>query len=565
MLTNYTMHLMKHFVISCLFFYFSFSGFPQSNDSIPLYNRLKAFSPNISKEEIATKLKNSHLIPEDKLAQFYVALGNYQYVITRDLEAANKHFYFALDQTIISQYTKADALNGIGTIYSAFFHNDLAIKNFKKALNIIKTQYPDSVADINSLYNNIGHSFSNENLKDSARYYFRKGINFGIKNNSPAMGCYFNMGYAHSDTDSAYYYTQKALEASIKLKKEYLFTFCYLNLGANEVTRKNYTEADSLLNLSEANALKYKQTKYINEIKTQRARILIAKNQHKKAIDVLNEVVPYFVKINDYLQLESIYLALEEAYTKSNDYKNAHLTIKKYYENITRKENSKKLKKDKGVDFYKRLEKKLASQKDENATQKKLYWVLILLLLLFFSVVIYLFGKYKKGQQQKALLFKKRNSKLHSRVDSLQDENIQNHQQLLFKNLLVDEKQSFLKQLAKEVKTYANSSPKNNSEFLNIYKKIKQNINDTFANEFEYHFEKVHPNFYKSFTKKNFDLSKNEMRLAALIKLNFNTKEISEITKQSTNTINVAKSRLKTKLNLEKNDSLYSSIQNIDK
>ena len=545
---------MKYIFTICLLSFIVFGSNAQSKETTPLYNRLRAFSPDIDKDEIDKQLKNLHTLPKDKLADFYVALANYQYAIYRDHENANKHFYFALEQPIISDYTKADALNGIGTIYSGFFHHDLAIKNFKKSLEIVLNKYPDSIDDINSLYNNIGHSYSNENHKDSAQYYFKKGIQLGLEKNSPAMGCYFNMGFAHSNPDSAYYYTKKALDASIQLKKDYLLTFCYINLGANEISRGNLIKADSLLSLSEKNALKFKQTKFINEIKVQRARILISQDFNNKGIDLLKKVIPYFENLNDFLQLETIYIWLEKAYINNKQFEKAHWALRKYNKNIDDKENSKKLKKDQGIAIYKNLEKKLQSESIRSSAQKRFYLIIILLLLVFFSFAIYLFLKYKKRQHLK-------NSKLYSKVGSLRDENIQNHQQLLFKNLLVDEKQTFLKQLASDVKTHANNATKDKNAFLDIYKKIQQNIKDSIGNEFEYHFEKVHPNFYKSLSKEGYKLTKNEMRLAALIKLNFSTKEISEITKQSVNTINVAKSRLKTKLSLDKNTSLYSFIQ----
>ena len=58
-------------------------------------------------------------------------------------------------------------------------------------------------------------------------------------------------------------------------------------------------------------------------------------------------------------------------------------------------------------------------------------------------------------------------------------------------------------------------------------------------------------------------LTKSEIRLCTFIKLNFSTKEISNITKQSVNSINVAKYRLKSKLELDKNQTIESYFVNL--
>lgn len=550
------------FIVCLLFINLVFSQKKASS----LTTRLKAFSEHVSKEEIKDSIIEVQNLSDNKQADFYVALANYQQIIFRDYENASKNYYLALEFKNIPSYTKADALNGVGTIYGRFFQNKLALKKYKKSLEIILKHHKDSIKDITSLYNNIGHLFSKESIRDSAAYYFRKGIDFGNKNNIPAMGCYFNLGYWHKNPDSSYYYTKKALEATKILKKDYLLTFCYLNLGANEIARKNYKEADSLLKLSKENALRFKQENYLNELKIQDAKLLIIRNQYKKGVDLLENILPYFYKRTpDYNQLETIYTWLENGYIKLENFKKAHWALQKLNTNNKERENFKKLQLEKGNDYHLEVQKILEEKNTINSRQKAIYFWIIILLIIGILIGYYFFKKHKLQQEKKVDKITRKNKKLSSRVHTLKDEKLLTHQQLLFKNLLVDEKQSFLKQLANDIQSLANnSSSSNKKNLLNIYKKIKQNIKDNIGDEFEYHFNKVHPNFYKSFIDKNFELSKNEMRLAALIKLNFSTKEISDITKQTSNTINVAKSRLKSKLNLNKEDSLYNFIQNTD-
>ncbi|WP_459210544.1 hypothetical protein [Aquimarina rhabdastrellae] len=536
----------------------------QSSKDKSLLDRLSSFSENVSEEEINSKLNNLHTISKKNLAFFYTSLANYQVQILRDYRKAFENYHLALAQPIITEYNKAEALHGIAVIYNNHFHNDLAIKNYKKALSIIKKNYPDSITDINASYSNIGHSFSRENYIDSATYYYKKAIDFGIKNNKPIIGAYFNLAMITKDQDSAYHYTYKALKSALETKQDYLLTFCYLNLGSIEVNRHHLKQADSLISLSKKNAFKFKQINYLNEIKIQQARLLIAKNKTMEGIALLNATEDYFIQKNNYRQLGFIYSSLEKAFLKNKNFKKAHEVLKKYYKNLDNKEKNKKIKYSEGINYYKKLEQQLIIKNQQRAKNKLLYIIIIASLLILISLGSLLFFKYRKKQKKQNDVIINKNEELNSKINTLEDTQLLNHQQLLFKNLLVNEKQSFLKSLLDDLKDISKeSSSKNRIKVLNLHKKIQINIKNDTGEEFEYYFDKVHPNFYKSINEKGFILSKNEMRLAALIKLNFNTKEIADITKKSTNTIYIAKSRLKNKLNLNKEDSLYNYIQHI--
>lgn len=83
-------------------------------------------------------------------------------------------------------------------------------------------------------------------------------------------------------------------------------------------------------------------------------------------------------------------------------------------------------------------------------------------------------------------------------------------------------------------------------------------------NELELLFSRVHLSFYTSLQTGFPDLTMNERKLCALIKLNMTTKEISAITSQNIETIKKNKYRLKKKFGLKVEESLYSFIQEIN-
>lgn len=134
----------------------------------------------------------------------------------------------------------------------------------------------------------------------------------------------------------------------------------------------------------------------------------------------------------------------------------------------------------------------------------------------------------------------------------------------------------------KELTTHLMYQVKNNEFILNISKKLKELLtkatpeNSGPVNElireieldsstdqweqFEIRFQQVHTDFYKNIGKNYPDLSSNELRLCAFLRLNMNTKDIAAITYQSINSITVARWRMRQKFGLIKEESLAAFL-----
>ncbi|MEO7082150.1 MAG: hypothetical protein ABIY71_11505, partial [Flavobacteriales bacterium] len=82
--------------------------------------------------------------------------------------------------------------------------------------------------------------------------------------------------------------------------------------------------------------------------------------------------------------------------------------------------------------------------------------------------------------------------------------------------------------------------------------------------EFEVHFTRVHTSFYQTLQERFPILTPNERKLCAFLRLNMTTKDISAITHQSLNSITVARSRLRKKLQIDGEDvHLIDFLQSI--
>jgi len=88
------------------------------------------------------------------------------------------------------------------------------------------------------------------------------------------------------------------------------------------------------------------------------------------------------------------------------------------------------------------------------------------------------------------------------------------------------------------------------TDILNLITGLQRGSGEHIWDEFEFRFKQVHSGFYDRLLSKFPDLSSNELKLCALLKLNLSTKEICELTGQRAASLDVARSRLRKKLGL---------------
>ncbi len=101
---------------------------------------------------------------------------------------------------------------------------------------------------------------------------------------------------------------------------------------------------------------------------------------------------------------------------------------------------------------------------------------------------------------------------------------------------------------------------KRGNELLNT---IDSKVKEDSWQRFEIYFQRVHSGFQHSLTKKYPNLSNAELRLATFLRLGMNTKDISAATFQTIESVKVGRSRLRKKLELNKEDNLTTFLAGI--
>lgn len=97
-----------------------------------------------------------------------------------------------------------------------------------------------------------------------------------------------------------------------------------------------------------------------------------------------------------------------------------------------------------------------------------------------------------------------------------------------------------------------------------LLREINSNVQsqDDWA-QFYKHFESVHPNFFSQLQKVNTELSNNELRHAAYVLMGLSNKEVASMHNITPDSAKTARIRLKKRLNLVREDSLQSFINNL--
>ncbi len=149
-----------------------------------------------------------------------------------------------------------------------------------------------------------------------------------------------------------------------------------------------------------------------------------------------------------------------------------------------------------------------------------------------------------------------RNEKLQAELEHKNQELGSAAMQIISKNEFIGHLKQSLNGLSKRSN---NQSLK--KDFSRIIDEIEKNIaSNQDWEQFEIHFDKVHGNFSERLKQDFPDLTPQEMKLAAYLRMNLSTKEIAQMLNISVRGVEIARYRLRKKLNLERKDNLSEFI-----
>ena len=481
---------------------------------------LKALQFSKDALQLSTQL-NSDLF----IARSYIKLGSHL-IVMGNYDEALKNFLTCLKiaETNNFEHEEFIALSDLGVIQDRIDKFDNALKYYFEALNIYtksieKGKPLKGIKNIQGLYNNIGNIYLSKKELNTAKEYYLKGLAIAEqKLDYSNIGNICNNLGKLEDTkknyDIAYGYLIKSLEARQKINDK------------SGIAKSYYSLANHYSEMQQPNAaLEYAKKSFalsseLNEPLTRKISSMFLYQINKK-LGNWQEALRYheiFQKVSD---------------TLINDNKIQELTrLQMQYE-------------------YEKIEK------DNLARQQKARLTYITLLSMVTGVSVIL-----------ALLFflaRSRNKRTRLEKEKLEKDMIIKNKELTTNVIYLLQKNELINSITSRLlKLKENLKEENKQPVQKIIVDLQSITEKEVWEEFEYRFQNVHEEFYQNLKKKFPDLTPSEIKLAAFLRLNMNTKEIASITNQSVNSLETARYRLRKKLGITNQEvNLVNFLLNI--
>ncbi|MDD3527106.1 MAG: hypothetical protein PHX39_09185 [Bacteroidales bacterium] len=426
----------------------------------------------------------------------------------------------------------------LGNIYISLSNLDKALYYHREALRYrklwveIKAQRGFAMSKHDGLcyaysYNNIAEVYLKQGLLDSAKYYALLGLKLkspeGVANNDELANSELNLAniyLALGNADSAKTLATWAAEKYKSVQNLSSYSEALYSLGKIEQSLKNYSSAE-----------KY----YLEGL------------QH--ASDVLSKS-----------NIQEGYRLLSDLYLEKSDYQQAYAYFEKYSslkDSIFNKAKSDAIEEMQIRYEVEKQEQKISAQqvmieqKKREVRQSVIGGALLFLLLLLILLLLW------RNKRNREKLLTKEAENLRKDLELRNRELVCNVSNIYTKNLVINK---VAKTLSKSMGNFKQS----NMELVrDIISELKQNLDETSWKEFEYRFARVHESFYETLDTKFPDLTPAERKICAMLKLSMSSKEIAAITMVRPESVDTARSRIRHKLGIEKDENLAEFLNRL--
>ncbi len=517
---------------------------------------------------IKAALNLARTLNADKfLGDVYSAQGNLA-VIDNKLDEASKLYNLAAKHYIevneIEKYAKMYQL--IGNILTVTDNLPDAMTHYMVAQELAEKGHYVSI--LPHIYNNMGLIYKESEDYRNALTCFNKSYKVFLEikdipnSGNPLMNIglvYFMLG----DLGQASNYTNRALEIFRKSGEDISEAECLADLGQIKNQLGQYEEAIELLNQGLA-LIDKSNSKYLGPKNIIRSELLIRTGMNY--LDMGNFIVAKSFLFRGYKlarimsqpkmvisaaeNLSKLYkksgrsdsaLFYYEIFHEQSDSLSKMMTVRTIKLNEIRKEYDKKQKEN---------EMRLSFEASSRKTILILYIIsgaaLLAVVFILFLMLRLEKQKKKQGDLEKQAL----NEKLEYQ-----------NKELTTNVMYLTKMNEMVVQIGEKMKRLEVEDHSSNAKIIKlIISELEQTANVDAWKEFEIRFQNVHTHFYHNLSDKFPDLSPNELKLCAFLRLNMSTKEISSLTYQSQNSIMVARSRLRQKIGISKDENLITFL-----
>jgi DNA-binding CsgD family transcriptional regulator len=408
-------------------------------------------------------------------------------------------------------------------------------------------------AGIASDYNNLGVAYRKLNLPDSARYYY-------------------NLEFQH------------AAQLDSTIRGEFMARANY-NIGYTYILQKKYEQAKQHLQAGHAYYRRVNDTYALSYGLWYEARLAYETGASHKGIQIAHQGLAQANRLKlDEVRL-NLFAIMSDAHAALQRYDSA-LYYQKQHQAVTDSMyTNKKARMVAELQYVYETEKKdreiLVLKKEEQRNRLITITIGIAAIAAFFLLtVIYLSkrlqtirhrereahlqAEHEKAQREKYRiqaekdLQAEKNKQLQLELESSQRE-------LATTTLFIQQKNNLLETLQEEIQTLSHQTDDSQKkQLVEMGRNLQHHIN--FEGDWSkviMHFEKVHPQFFEKLKALCPDLTMNELRQAAYIRINLTNKEVAQLMNVDTASVKMSRYRIKKKLNLQAEESLSEFIRTV--
>lgn len=514
-------------------------------------------------------------------------------------------------------FDKISASIELSNIYS---NSDLAmaLEYAEKAVELAEELEKPEV--LSKALNNIGNVYFNQGFSDLALAYFYRSleINKSLGNERGIVSVLINIGAISLSTSNFGQAKEKFIEALKRLKEleqaneneSYLVEIAtlYNNLGIACQNLKEFKQAEDYykngINLAKRNRI---NSNLLANLYNNLASLFLDLNQTEDAYNPIRVALDIRMNLGDkngeaqsYRMLAAYYVATGDTekafdflykgyklaviignislqsnlanklfteYSKLNESDSAlkyHIILNSLEAELNNKETQRELARLEITAQFKEREQHRALEQKKRENRYLLIGIGLLVTVAILGLFFLLSqNRLKRIRLQKDVIgLASKNLALEK--SSLENELDMRNKELATNVMYLVQKNEFITEITEQLMALKQSLPDNNILVVEkLLNDLKSNRNDKIWKEFEIRFQDVHQDFYKKLNQRFPDLTPNERKLAAFLRLNMTTKDISSITFQLPDSIKTARSRLRKKLGLPQEANIISFLENL--
>lgn len=481
--------------------------------------------------------KNNDLENEAN-ALLHLGIASYGSSISNGLNYTNRalqaYAQCEKDNPTYAKLGRSKCLILMATIKSRTSKPKEALHLCYEALNI-STELADTSSSLGLAFNLLGSIYHKQNKLDSADYCFNKALAIRLKHGEltylPAS--YIKVGdiaLRKKQFNESLNLYQKGLHIADSMQNKQAKILGLIALSQWQLMNgNNFAKADSVLILAKNIAEEINDKSFLVKVLQALKNLKKESGKLAEALAIEEEIVALNASLND-VEKEHITKSLEVQFG---------LMEKERELNIIKKE-----------------------QAITKLTNYLLYVALAFISIIAVGFIIFLKRINKRDKQllqTKAELLEAVNTQKKLKEQQLQNEIEFKESQLSALTLQMIQKNDLLQELKEKLEN--NNGPAIDASVSKIINKGLTQDNEW--SDFNKHFESINKNFYSRIKQAFPDISPNELKICALIKMNLSIKEMASILNISPDSVKTARYRLRKKLNLNTEDNLTDFILNL--